>query len=518
MAVQPNKTFKSFTERQSDTLLDGDYFVGYNADGTQEIRAKVSEKRAREQSYFDGRYPQFDYLPMVNVAKALPSLRWDGTDPNGTNLALVQALINSGKARYYFPRQPGGPLALPGGVLTLPSNVEVYGDLPDFDRVNHVWSGGSVILGSINTGLAAKNVFVHDLGIDNAPGTLTVNGGNGFVCNQKGFWNIRLVRLRTRANDHNILIEQNGTSANGGAAMGGGVLVDDCWGFGGPNGLAIKAYDVLAQNCRMSDTTVQAFVAVSDNINGAAVYSRAEKVRFKDCGGTSNYNMFRVYSRDTRSLNNANGVQVAYFIRWEGGDLGDNGQIGAHVGDFSTQTSGGPVGTQTLLRNRNVRITGAKCNNNGQAGIQVTWVDTMLVDFCDFENNGTVQTPTNQHFQVSTSDTVRNFRIGRNNTFRLAAVGYESGIYTWPAGATSVVGDTGSVLYRTNNTVATTINSVTGVYSIPPATEIKVQIMENFTTLAFAKDVNGATVTKTGKGTIQRALWDSVNSVWVDLG
>src|ERR1044072_166908 len=126
---------------------------------------------------------QLKYLPVVNVAKAT-ALRWDGTDPTGTNLAKLQALLNRGPGRYYLPYQSGGPLALPGGVLTIPSNVELDGDLPDFKRTTGLWTGGTVILGAINSGLAAKNVYVHDLGIDNAPNTLTVNGGNGFVCNQ----------------------------------------------------------------------------------------------------------------------------------------------------------------------------------------------------------------------------------------------------------------------------------------------------------------------------------------------
>lgn len=458
----------------------------------------------------DIRYPQFDYLPWINVRKAT-GIPWDGTNPSGTNTAIVQALLDSNTiGRYYFP---AGRVAVPG--LVIPSNCEIAGVSGGFDRLTSIWTGGTILLGNIKMGAASKYSYLHDFGIDNAAGTLTGPGGNALSCTLTGFYGHTFERLKTRAADHNILIEQNGNDPQGGVAQGGNVVVRDCEGFGGPNGIAIKAYNVLVERVRMSDITVQAFVSVSDNINGASVYSRSQYVRFKDCGGDNNQAKFRVYSRDTRSLNNANGVQPQYWITWEGGDLGVSGQYGAQIGDFSAQTSSGPVGTQTLLTNRHVFIHGAKINRNGNNGVLFLHADTAGVDYCHFEDNGLLAGYTNKHIEYSVSSSVLNLSIGKNNTYRGAALGKEQGITVIPAGVTTFSTDTDARLYKTNNTSPTVINSVT---TQKPGETIVIQITEAFSTLQFAKDVSGVTVTKTGLGTIQRALWDSVNSVWIDLG
>lgn len=460
-------------------------------------------------SFADQRYPQFDYLPWINVKKKT-GIPWDGTDPLGTNTSIVQALLDAQPGRYYFP---AGFVRVPG--LLIPSNCEIAGDPGGFNRATSTWTGGTVMLGVIQMRAASKFSYLHDFGIDNAAGTLTPGGGNGLLCNLNGFYGHRFERLTTRANDHNILIEQNGNDPQGAVAQGGGVVVRDCKGYGGPNGIAIKAYDVLVERVDMSDITVQAFVSVSDNINGAAIYSRSQFVRFKDCGGDNNQAKLRVYSRDTRSLNNANGVQPQYWITWDGGDLGACGQYGAQIGDFSAQTSGGPVGTQTLLTNRHVFINGAKINRNGNNGLLFLHADTAGWDSCHFEDNGLNPTFTNKHVDYSISSSVLNLKRGKFNTYRGAALGKEQGITTIPAGATSFTTDTDAYLYRTANTVATTIASAS---SQKPGERILLQIADAFTTTTFTKNVSGGVVTKTGLGTIVRAMWDSVNSAWIDLG
>jgi hypothetical protein len=213
-------------------------------------------------------------------------------------------------------------------------------------------------------------------------------------------------------------------------------------------------------------------------------------------------------------LSNTNGVQPQYWITWDGGDLGACGQYGAHVGDFSAQTSQGPVGTQTLLTNRHVFIRGAKCDRNGNNGLLFTRVDTADVDFCHFENNGLNSGYTNKHLDYDTSGNVLNFRFHPTNSIRGASLGKEQGIVTWPVNTTSVTTDLGARLYMTANTATTTISTVS---TQRPFDEIRIRIGDTFTTLAFAKDVNGSTVSKTGKGAIQRAFWDSVNSAWIDV-
>jgi hypothetical protein len=451
---------------------------------------------------------QLRYLPTTNV-QAATGIRLDGTDPDGTNAAKLQALFAT-PGRYYLP---AGRILAPG--LTIPGSVEVFGSPGGWDRTNSVWTGGTILLGGVQMAAASKYSHLHDFGIDNAANTVTAQGGNGLLCNGTGFYGHRFERLKTRGNDHNILIEQNGTDPQGGVAQGGGVVVHDCEGFGGPNGIAIKAYDVTVERVRMSDITVQAFVSVSDNINGATTYSRSQFVRFIDCGGDNNQAKLRVYSRDTRSLNNANGVQPQYWITWDGGDLGACGQYGAQIGDFSAQTSGGPVGTQTLLPNRHVFIKGAKCDRNGNNGMLFLHVDTGGVDFCHFENNGLNAGFTNKHIDYSISSSVLNLSIGLNNTFRGPSLGKEQGITVVPAGATSFTTDTGAKLYRSNNTVPTTISVAT---SQRPGEEHIFQIADAFTTLSYAKDASGAAVVKTGLSTIYRAMWDSVNSAMIYLG
>ncbi|WVM88009.1 hypothetical protein UMZ34_16850 [Halopseudomonas pachastrellae] len=92
-------------------------------------------------------------------------------------------------------------------------------------------------------------------------------------------------------------MEQNSIHADG--RNGGNIVVTDCIHYGGPNGFVSKMRDVTFTRCFAYDVTVQAFVSVSDNINGADVYSRSLRTKFIDCGGDGVNEGLRIYSRIT---------------------------------------------------------------------------------------------------------------------------------------------------------------------------------------------------------------------------
>jgi hypothetical protein len=166
---------------------------------------------------------------------------------------------------------------------------------------------------------------------------------------------------------------------------------------------------VTFRRCIAYDVTVQAFVAVSDNINGATVFSRARDTIFEDCDGVNCGSILRVYSRDVFSASpaNTNGVLGAKDITWRGGRLnGATSARGAFVGDDA-----GINGTQTPVNNINVVIRDTVVENNTGVGIQLRYLSGGLVDNISFSGNGG-----NIHLQYSIDGRVtdlnkRNLRV-----------------------------------------------------------------------------------------------------------
>lgn len=240
---------------------------------------------------------------------------------------------------------------LPAGVIridsmTVPSNCSLVGAGNSLlDRSSKLWgAGATTIVGTVNL-TGSVGCVVWDLNIDAfASGSNALAGVNAAT---RDHW---IRRVNTRANNHNQLWEQNGSDPAG--ASGGNILVEDCKAYGGPNGFVTKTRGVTFRKCLAYDTTIQAFVVVSDNINGPNVYSRATNTRIENCGGDGNHQGVTIYSRDVFSETNANGVagtQDTYVDV----SFTNIGNCSVHVGFYTGGTAG-----FTRLYNDNVVITG----------------------------------------------------------------------------------------------------------------------------------------------------------------
>ncbi|WP_395609587.1 hypothetical protein [Pseudomonas sp. B22129] len=213
------------------------------------------------------------------------------------------------------------------------------------NRTTKQWSsGGTTVVGTI--GFTGSNSCV--LGNMNIDAFAT--GNNALFGVSETTRDIYVKSVNTRANNHNHLWEQNGSDPAG--RYGGNILVEDCIAYGGPNGFVTKMNSVTFRRCLAYDTTVQAFVVVSDNINGAGVYSRATKTKIQQCGGDGNHQGVTVYSRDAFSENNANGVAGTQDTEIDVSFTGI-GNCSVHVGFYKDGTAG-----FTPLYNDNVTITG----------------------------------------------------------------------------------------------------------------------------------------------------------------
>lgn len=308
---------------------------------------------------------------------------------------------------------------------------------------------GTLIHGSVRfTG--SKAAAAADFSVDSYADGANLNGVAGLNDETQ---KIRVRRVNTRANNHGQLWEKNlvdATQVSGPVgAVFNDILVEQCFHYGAValngNGFVSKMRGVTFRDCFAFDC-LQAFVAVSDNINGQNTYSRAQETYFENCKGSSNQNTLRVYSRDTRSLGNTYNVQPVRDIFWNGGVLGDCSQAGAHIGDFSAQTSQGPVGTQTLLKNEGVWIKGARITECGQNGILFTRLDGGGYSDNYFSNNGVGGGGfTNKHVDWDTAGNVLNLSHGPN-IIKGASLGRETLVGARTASSTVYSCDEGVLL------------------------------------------------------------------------
>lgn len=213
------------------------------------------------------------------------------------------------------------------------------------NRSTKQWSsGGTTVIGTI--GFTGSNSCV--LGSMNVDAFAT--GNNAVFGVSDTTRDIYVKSVNTRAANHNHLWEQNGSDPAG--KFGGNILVEDCIAYDGPNGFVTKMNSVTFRRCLAYDTTVQAYVVVSDNINGPNIYSRATKTKIQQCGGDGNHQGVTVYSRDAFSENNANGVAGTQDTEIDVSFTGI-GNCSVHTGFYAGGTSG-----FTPLFNDNVTITG----------------------------------------------------------------------------------------------------------------------------------------------------------------
>lgn len=449
----------------------------------------------------DARYAQQNDLPGVNAVRA----GIDNTGATAVDTALYNLLFLT--KNVYIP--PGTYLV--SNAFQPPSNCVITGVQPAYTMDGlggGVFSGGSVLKG-VGTAVIdvgnKQNVTMRRFGVWAA--NVSGNAVQGIGSATQSIWCDGLV---TFAANHNYLFEQSNSDPNG--ATGGGHLIENGEMHGGPNGVAIKCLNVVVRKMIAHDITSQAYVAVSDNINGNALYSRAQNVSFVDCvvGQRVAYGA-HVYSRDTRSITNANGVQPAKNIRFIGGSYSGALQHGMMIGDEvtleTTILSGSGATGQTRLLTQDVLID-TEFSGNAWNGIRVVTCGSLRIRGAT-GGNGTAGTVsgtnyTNNNISADTTGSlqqgglaVQDMQIAADLIVNGTAVGLEIQSLTIPAGATTVNVSARAQVYKTSNTATVNLTAVSGAKI---GQEFWVQIADNFSVVQLAAN----TPQFIGNGTLAR--------------
>lgn len=347
--------------------------------------------------------------------------------------------------------------------LTLPSGTALAGyGAKEWNGA--AWTGvGTLIIGTLRfdnaVGCAASMLTV-----DNFAAAGNAVTGLGPDTAEHCLW-----RVNTRANNHGQLWEQNGADPNG--DYGGNILVQDCKHWGGPNGFVSKMRSVQFVNCKSFDTTVQAFVIVSDNINGATTYSRASNTLLDNCYAEDGIAGIRIYSRDQFSLSNANGVAGVKNTRIRNFQHGAFSQFVIRIGDAASEAASGNfsrvLNADTFIDARLVGHTGAG------AALYLEMVNRCWAQ--PFLSGNTSN--------FGAGDQV--FALRRNEMYSDAAFKPQETL-TRVNGLNSSVLDLTSRpktirFQNTSNTVISTVNGLTGADYV----EFTCVIEENFTKLGF---------------------------------
>lgn len=308
----------------------------------------------------------------------------DLTGATDSSAAILAALTAYGSVRLP-PTGPGEYIKVSNNFIP-PSGTKLLGaGMKTLDRTSQTWGGfGTLLVGSISCA-SRTDIVLADFAVDAVAAGGNLNGISGTT---NGTRRIRVERVFTRSNNHGQLWEKNisdpGMTFGPNGSEVNDIIVVDCFTAasvaGTGNGFVSKMRGVRFIRCKAYDT-LQAFVAVSDNINGATIYSRAQDVDFIECDGEGNTFVLRVYSRDAFSTANTNQVRGAKNIRWRGGAIRNAGQHGARIGDSA-------VGGQTLIANQGVWITDARITDNGLRGLIFNHLQDGGYDGCFFADNG----------------------------------------------------------------------------------------------------------------------------------
>ena len=390
---------------------------------------------------------------------------------------------------YKRVRLPAGAIKLSN--LIVPSGCSLIGaGRTDLNRVTKAWlPGGTTILGTIQV-TGSQGCVIGAMNID-----AYALGGNALAGVNSSTRDHYIYEVNTRANDHGQLWEQNATGAARG--KGGNIFVRDCKHYDGPNGFVSKMKDVTFLRCLAYDVTVQAHVAVSDNINGAGVYSRAENTQFIDCGGDGCNIGLTIYSRDAFSASNANGVAGTIGTYWRGTHTNVTAGF-IHVGLFRPVDAG-----TTALFNDQVTIDGGQYFNAPFFGIRFDDAARPRVLAGHFQNCANPIVYGDQVVDPYVSPAVSCY--GSINPGILSPFIVDAG-----TAAAINVDIVGSLLILQRSAASTVTQLVTSART----RRLKVLVDDNVTTLAIA----GRAIA--GKGSTIELLWDSVTSAWtvIDAG
>lgn len=468
--------------------------------------AVAAAERAEEAAASaDAQVLRQDIADDTDPAKGAAILGWnDGTvneyldagwyTPSGLDLtgatdesAVVLAALNKYK-RVRLPGTPGGSIKLD---IVIPSGCSLFGaGQQQFDRSALTWGGnGTLITGRI-AATGSKQVAYGMMSIDSF--ALGINATQGTSDSTQYIY---INKLTTRANNHGHLWEQNSVHADG--RDGGDIVIVDCLHYGGPNGFVSKMRDVTFLRCFAYDVTVQAFVSVSDNINGADVYSRSLRTKFIDCGGDGVNEGLRIYSRDHFSLTNANNVRPCKSTEWSGTITNVTGRI-IRSGDFAATASG----DFTRVLNDDIRINGGDFFFAPFGAIRFENAARPVVHSGFFSSNGG-----SNGNHIAYGDEVYFPEISPSVQFSGATEGDAARVYVNPLNSGTLVCTAKRDLVILRNTSSTFLSS-----ALNPAQFQKVRILidDDFSIVTFTG------VLHLGKGTVFEAVYDG--STWIDLG
>ncbi len=349
--------------------------------------------------------------------------------------------------------------------VTVPSGVYFVGNgTKKFNPSSGLWEGkGTLLTGAVSfTGSSYA-------GITNCSIDTYTKGTNALAGVSDTTNNINIAFVNTRANNHGHLWEQNSTSNTG--SVGGFVTVSDCVHYHGPNGFVTKMRDVKFIRCKSYATTVQGFVVVSDNINGASTYSRAINTLIQDCYAEGGISALRVYARDQFSLSNTNNVQPTDNTRIVNFTHGATTQFVIRFADTADEAT---AGSYTRVYNDNIYLNAQLKNQTAAAA--ALYLEQINNIKCD----------------VLFSGNTSNFGLGDNvnqldrSGFRSngAFYGTESLIRVNGVNSTQLDLRFGARIMRIQNTVATGISSAIGVTG-EDYREVTCIFEDNLTFLSF---------------------------------
>lgn len=379
--------------------------------------------------------------------------------------------------QYKRVRLPAGTIKITE--LVVPTGCTLIGSGSTLmNRSTKVWAaGGTTVVGTVGA-TGSNGCVIGNMNID-----AFATGNNALFGVSDTTRDIYIKSVNTRANNHNHLWEQNGSDAAG--RNGGNILVEDCISYDGPNGFVTKMKSVTFLRCKAFDTSVQAFVVVSDNINGPSTYSRATNTRIIDCGGDGNHQGVTVYSRDAFSENNANGV-AGTADTYIDVTFTNIGNCSIHTGFYTGGTAG-----FTRLYNDNVVVLGGNYSAP-TPGFHIRFDDAArprVLGGYFFGANGIVY---------------GDFCVDPVVTGGVKTYGPMTGILAaekvFTAGETAVNVDSARTRVVFQNTVTTV---VTSVVSSNASRELDIVINDAVTSVV----IGGAVIS--GKGSYAKVAWDS---------
>jgi hypothetical protein len=339
--------------------------------------------------------------------------------------------------------ESGKVITLPAGIIkldiTVPSGCTLVGSgWLTWDRDAEEWTGdGTLVMGRIDL-TDSKGCCIGNMSIDSYD--LGINCVQGLSDETEHHY---IKNVNTRANNHGQLWEQNSTQYSDGR-KGGFIIVEDCNHYDGPNGFVTKMRNVTFIRCWAYDVTVQAHVAVSDNINGQGVFSRAINSTFIDCGGERCNEGLRIYARNYHSeIDITAGVADTQWIR---GNHSDTNGRQVRTGDFSG-------GAFDRIISSNLTIDDGTFLNSPFSCIRLEYMNrTQFKGMPLFSGNTRNVEYGSQVFDVSFSDAIK-----RTDS----APGEEARFVTYEAGETSLLFTSTPELVIFKNT-ANTVVSLTG--------------------------------------------------------